>query len=246
MSELSHDQRARDSFVEVQKRRQGLLPDTPKPEPKKPEKPKGFKAKWENYWYHYKAVTIIAIAAVLIVGFATYDMLTRTHYDLTVILASRAPNLFSREDEDYIIKQLKPLTPDLTGNGKVDICIANIYNPGSDVTASQQLVAMLNSGESALIITDDETFDKYFKGQGGLVNLEERYGSHPQLTEPYRYALKGSALTANTNQTDSLNTLAFSVRDLSEFPGKSKTQGKAAYQAALKVMDQLIKQKAEA
>ena len=56
--------------------------------PKPPEPPKGFKAKWQNFWYHYKWPVVLGALAVVAVIILVAQMVNREHPDYHMIIAS--------------------------------------------------------------------------------------------------------------------------------------------------------------
>ena len=212
------DRQAWEDSVAVYRRKQGLEPEdnTPKTEKSEPYRPKTFKEKIINFWYHYKAAVIIGVVLLAIVSYGTYDWLTQTKYDLTVLLTTKE-GYIPQEEQDYLISRLSPYVADVTGNGEVEILIINIYGAGSDMTASQKLMATLSTGDIAMLLTDDAMYVDYFEGLGtNFVDLQTEFGVNTQTAEnPYRYDLQNSALLGQVNKDDPLNNLSLMVRDFS-------------------------------
>ena len=212
------DRQAWEDSVAVYRRKQGLEPEdnTPKTEKSEPYRPKTFKEKIINFWYHYKAAVIIGVVLLAIVSYGTYDWLTQTKYDLTVLLTTKE-GYIPQEEQDYLISRLSPYVADVTGNGEVEILIINIYGAGNDMTASQKLMATLSTGDIAMLLTDDAMYVDYFEGLGtNFVDLQKEFGVNTQNAEnPYRYDLQHSALLGQVNKDDPLNNLSLMVRDFS-------------------------------
>lgn len=212
------DRQAWEDSVAVYRRKQGLEPEdnTPKTEKSEPYRPKTFKEKIINFWYHYKAAVIIGVVLLAIVSYGTYDWLTQTKYDLTVLLTTKE-GYIPQEEQDYLISRLSPYVADVTGNGEIEILIINIYGAGSDMTASQKLMATLSTGDIAMLLTDDAMYTDYFQGLGtNFVDLQKEFGVNTQNKEnPYRYDLQHSALLGQVNKDDPLNNLSLMVRDFS-------------------------------
>ena len=86
----------------------------------------GFKHWFVNvFWYHYKWPVLAALVVLGVVAFITFDSLRQVRYDVTVVIATD----YSVQEEDLqaLDEVLKPVVPDLDGNGKVNICYALLY-----------------------------------------------------------------------------------------------------------------------
>lgn len=88
--------------------------------------PKGKFLKWlDNYWYHYKWVTIGVAFAILVVTVCTLQMCSQSKEDLVVVYAGR--NTLSVEEQNNVSRVLEAIAPrDFDGNGEVLISL-NAY-----------------------------------------------------------------------------------------------------------------------
>ena len=86
----------------------------------------GFRHWFVNvFWYHYKWPLLAAVLVLGIIAFITWDSLRQIRYDVTVVIATD----YSVQEEglEALDAVLKPVVPDLDGNGKVNICYALLY-----------------------------------------------------------------------------------------------------------------------
>ncbi len=83
----------------------------------------GFLGWLDNYWYHYKWVTVGVAFALLVVVICTVQMCSKEGSDLTVLYAGR--NQLSAAEAEDICDALEAVCPeDFDGNGKKQIDIS--------------------------------------------------------------------------------------------------------------------------
>ena len=69
-------------------------------------RPKGFKSKIQNFWYHYKYHSIVFLLAVVTLAVSIAQCATKTNYDYKIIVATRSMTLSSIQ-LDAVQKELK-------------------------------------------------------------------------------------------------------------------------------------------
>lgn len=89
---------------------------TPPPPP--PSTPKG---KWENFWYHYKWVTLGVLAAVIVGTILTVQAVTRVRPDYLICMVMNQP--LSQSAVDFLEAEWTALGEDINGDGKVKVTI---------------------------------------------------------------------------------------------------------------------------
>ncbi len=89
---------------------------TPPPPP--PSTPKG---KLQNFWYHYKWVTLGVAAAVIIGTILTVQAVTRVRPDYLICMVMKEP--ISQSAVDFLEAELTALGEDLNGDGKVKVTL---------------------------------------------------------------------------------------------------------------------------
>lgn len=81
--------------------------------------------KWlENYWYHYKTQTIIALVAIITLVICTVQMLTKEKYDFYTIYAG--PQILAVQDITYIQRGIAAVAEDYNGDGEVKVALNDI------------------------------------------------------------------------------------------------------------------------
>ena len=119
---LEEQRRAREEFLKLKQMQNGEIEP-----PKKPSElsvnPQTIDEKAQNFWFHYKWHTIGAIFLVVVLTILTVQMITRTKYDMEIVLFSYSPVLdtYSEAIGDYF----EEYATDLNGDGEVNIQIIN-------------------------------------------------------------------------------------------------------------------------
>lgn len=123
-------------------------------------KPKGFKAKIENFWYHYKYHTIIFIVVFVTLAVSITQCCFKTDYDYKIIVATRSMTL-STPQLEAMTKELTKYGEDVNGDGEVNLLLVDctIDSNNSDYQSllgkQQKLQALLMTDiEAMLFLTD--------------------------------------------------------------------------------------------
>lgn len=119
------------------------------------------KQRIENFWYHYKWHTIVALFAVVVVVMLVLQMCTKQDYDAYILYAGNYKISTLAEDGDLpeykkITSALGAITPDANGDNSKDINLKTLF-----VLTPEQL-AELDSEDTAtlsLANTDSETLE---------------------------------------------------------------------------------------
>lgn len=198
------------------------------------EKPKGFK--WiENFMYRNKWYFVAAVFFISLLGFMTYQLLSKESADLTVIVAisdsEKTPDVYRKvNDLELAFEQY---CPDFDGNGKVHVDVYHIdLTKNSDMQYVQANTAKfygeIERGQAELFICDPDilstaetaadydpdttviTYDMMFADIGEATGLEEYNGIK-------RVSVKDTAFAADAKWENSCpDTLAFSIREEKE------------------------------
>ena len=111
------------------------------------EKNKGKFAKWfENYWYHYKAQTLIGAVAIFTAVVCTVQMATKDKYDYYTIYAG--PQILAVQDLTYIQRAIAEVGTDLNNDGAVKVALKDIVmlSPEERQAAKEEKDAEFNNG----------------------------------------------------------------------------------------------------
>ena len=133
--------------------------------PKPPEPPKGFKAKWQNFWYHYKWPVVLGALAVVAVIILVAQMVNREHPDYHMIIAS-TKNL-PVPANDAFAAELEQYGRDLNRDGKVLVSIEFLYvgSDGGQLSAvnQQKFTATMFAGDTLFFGFSPDYYDYLLK-----------------------------------------------------------------------------------
>lgn len=127
--------------------------------------PVTFRAKWENYWYHYKFFTIIACILVVFVGYCIYSVVTKEKYDVAIMFVS-APE-YQVQDTEPLETELKSYAEDYDENGEINISVDGLtYDPEGETTNMDYYTAIqarftvsFSEGINLVYIMDETIYD---------------------------------------------------------------------------------------
>ena len=190
------------------------------------ERPHGKLYRWlDNFWYHYKWPTIIALVAALIVTVCVLQMCNREKEgDVGIVLAG--PYGFTDNGEGYeaLMACLSTYLPqDYDGDGARRITAAtySIYSEEQILALREKEIPIntaensqyyndffnyLKLGEAAVLFLDPFLFEELAENNGYLIPLEESFDTLPEgsLTagkegeeKPYGVRLGDTALYRN-------------------------------------------------
>lgn len=148
------------------------------------EKPKGFKKKLENFWYHYKIVVLIVLFFVASALYLSWDVLKKQDPDMVLTYAAREygdQSQFARAEEDFM-----EIIGDLNGDGKkrlnyrllvIKEGLTQLYSYGMD--QQQAFNYSFLDKNVRLYIIEDEFFKEkqaYFEPVDGILPVEATEG----------------------------------------------------------------------
>ncbi len=95
-----------------------------------------FKQRIENFWYHYKWHTLIALFIIVTVTVCTLQFCEKNSYDVYVMYAGGGELSRTSEDGDFpeyqkAVSSLAKYADDYDGDGKVSIALAALYVPSN-------------------------------------------------------------------------------------------------------------------
>ncbi len=150
--------------------------------------------KWfENFWYHYKAQTIIAAVAIITVIICAVQFIGREVSDYYVMYAG--PQVLMLQDITYMEAAISEVGEDVDGNGKVSVALEDIVmlSPEEQKEA-QDAGAVLNGqflqtsmkeyeqqifGGDAMVCLLSPYMYEIVHSAGGFVPLSEIFGEIP-------------------------------------------------------------------
>ena len=150
------------------------------------------------FWYHYKWVTLVAVAVLGIVTFITIDAVTRERYDVTVVIA--ADYFVDDTQLDALDQVLKPAVEDLDGNGVVKINYVVLYVNGSTELGrenEERMYLYLTQKDVALYLMSENVSDAFTNPQIGYFTDDlTEMGLPGDEDKPVRKSLEGNPALA--------------------------------------------------
>ncbi|MBQ6552852.1 MAG: hypothetical protein IJL83_04475 [Clostridia bacterium] len=149
---------------------------------------------FKQYGYYYKYVFITLILAAVLLTIGLVSCLSKTNYDLTVILSG---DFFIYDTEVYAYENvLKEYIDDWNGDGKVNVQVmglsTNAGNPQLNFSYNQRFQAEIMTGEVLLFITDEGKY-KLLENAGGVADVSKLLPSgYPQSKY---FTFSGSAVS---------------------------------------------------
>ena len=128
-------------------------------------RPKGLKAKIENFWYHYKYYAIACAVVVVTLLVSIAQCAAKTDYDYKVALATDTVQMTSAQI-DALTSEFKEYGKVLNGDGEINFLLVDctsskgISDHQTYVSKQQKLQTLLMSDtEVMLFVTDAERFE---------------------------------------------------------------------------------------
>ena len=158
----------------------------------------GFKYWFVNvFWFHYKWPVLVCVVILGIIVFITIDSLRQERYDTTVVIATD----YSVQEEDLaaLDEVLKPVVPDLDGNGRVKICYAILYVGNTELGRQNQerMYLYMTQEDVGLYLMSGEVSDAYTDPELEYFTDEvAQYGLKPDPDNPVRTSLANNQILA--------------------------------------------------
>ena len=158
--------------------------------------------KWlENYWYHYKWVTIVAVFVAVIAVIGISQMLNKEDADVRMVYFGPATVSGQQAgDMEFAFEQMMKSDYDGDGTKSVQITVLNYYteeqyaekkkeaeenetffayDPSKASDTISQLNTLIGTGDTAICLLDDEMYES-LKEQGAFETLETVLGYKPE------------------------------------------------------------------
>lgn len=151
--------------------------------------------KWlDNYWYHYKWITVIVAFFVLVLGIGTFQMCSKEDYDIDILYTGPAM-LNTDQKRDLAAAFASVMSGDFNEDGEKTVLINDItvlsdeqiaekeaeakaesdqlyYDYKSRENAISQVTTLISGGETVICLMDEYMYDKY-KSNNAFVPLTE-------------------------------------------------------------------------
>ena len=251
--QVAEEQRELQELIELKKQKQAAAehPEAVEQRPKQQEeelRPKTFKEKWDNYWYHYKLVTWLAVFVVFVVGWFVKDIFFGEKYDLVINIASKYT--FSAINEE-MGSDAAQYAEDYDGNGKKSVQVnemqVNYDGTGgtnqTTMVGEQKILAVLNAGVDLVFILDKQTYDQLIGSNDGetiFTDLSEHYPDQPELVQGDKVLMKQTELGKKWRMDAVDSELYLCVRKI-EGSVKDDQETREEYEDALNIVDHIDK-----
>ena len=146
-----------------------------------------FNEKWENYWYHYKWHTLIALFVVFCIIFTVTDHLTRKANDFEIT--------YIGDYIDYeglagaVTEKYGDIIGDINGDGIVKTEVNNIYTAkniayDSDINLWQRVDMDIINGQSYIYLVDEHLLSAFMeRGANGVIKTKDGYEPYIEITD---------------------------------------------------------------
>ena len=174
-------EKLRQEKLELLKLKQGVISEEDIPTEVKTERHYTVWERVSNFFYHNKVYVIVGTAIFLIMAFLVYDIVTRVTPDVSVMIIAKDDG-FQFYDENVELL-LERYCEDYNGDGIVDVRVfyapavmgdssSDLYTRQSDQT---KLVAEFQSGDTVIIIADEEACEAIGAMEGVFADLSEDF-----------------------------------------------------------------------
>ena len=257
--DLEEIKRRQQQLVEMKKVKQGQI-EAPQVD-LEAEKivPHTVKEKQQNFWYHYKWVTIGSILGAALLIFFIADMATKDKYDITIMAFNQYQGYL---DTDIQAKTFEQFADDTDENGEVNVLIngAQTYSSGgtsSGVTinpqvaqvASTKLFAGMQTFEGFIFLMDESTYESLITdsetGEKADVFLDlSQYSGQNAAFQGDKLYLKDTQLAKDWGFKEVPDDLFLCLRDFDKYDAGKETNRvkklRAQYAQEKEVFDKII------
>lgn len=159
------------------------------------------KAFWENYWYHYKGVTLAAIFALAVLAIGLKSCSDKTEPDLKVVYFS--DSYISADNADIMEKDLreKKLIKDTDGDGHelfyMDIILHDFDIDGTaDEATISKIQTMMYAGDHTIVFAHRYALEDY---PGFFEDISDKAAENAEtFTDAETGYITGISLRGNT------------------------------------------------
>jgi len=211
--------------------------------------PKTFKEKWDNYWYHYKGVTLGGLFAAVVAFAFIWQMTHPTVYDCSFSVVTVFPfGSFQEELKEVLVSHMDDYTGD--GEKNLELVVYSVVDPddkeavtdAQSVMAEQmKLMARLSTGEDYLFLVDELGYERvHDQMEMSFLDLSELYDSGH--IEGDKYCLNGTKLLEEVGLKDWEEPLYLCIVDLSLYWGDTpvKEDVQEKYDASCAFLESLM------
>lgn len=257
--DLEEIKRRQQQLVEMKKVKQGQI-EAPQVD-LEAEKivPHTVKEKRQNFWYHYKWVTIGSILGAALLIFFIVDMATKDKYDITIMAFNQYQGYLSTAVQEKTFEQF---AADTDGNGEVNVLVNGaqtypsgstssgaVVNPQMAQVASTKLFAGMQTFEGFIFLMDESTYDSLItdsetgKKADIFLDLSQYSGKNAAFQGDKLY-LKDTQLAKDWGFKEVPDDLFLCLRDFDKYDAGKETNRvkklRAQYAQEKEVFDKII------
>ena len=210
--------------------------------------------KWfENYWYHYKWVTIVVLFFATVLGIGVYQMATKDTYDINILYTG--PILLNQDQTKGIEDAFSAILPeDFNEDEEKSVLVNRItilsdeqlaskqeeaekegdqvyFDPKTRKDSISQVTTLFATGETTICLMDPYLYNMYL-AQDAFLPLTEVLGEAPEYARD-AYSVKLSD-TPFGQYFEALSALpedtVLCIRKAAVFAGGSKKAAAAQYE----------------
>ncbi|MDE5582604.1 MAG: hypothetical protein K2J08_02715 [Ruminococcus sp.] len=195
-----YDRKNREERIELMRLKQGIIDKSETIHEEKPEEENlTLGKKIFNFFYHNKWWLGLAVFAVVLTAYLTYNLLSRPNPDMIVLILCKNDAVGnSAQLEEY----LETFAEDFNGNGKIEVSTYYIpyddentyanYQTGNDTKLTTEM-----QSADAVIIIGGNNVREIIAPEETLMNLEEIFPENPHIKE-YGFFLKNTDFSEKT------------------------------------------------
>ncbi|WMJ23560.1 hypothetical protein RBG61_02485 [Paludicola sp. MB14-C6] len=209
-------------------------------------KPKTFKEKWQNYWYHYKIQTLLGALAVIMIVSLLWTQFTRPTFDASYTIVTESTYDGA---QSYMEEILSSFVLDNDKNGKKQINVEAIMigagNNGNTSTEVLQmnrtkLIGKISKNDSFLYMVDSACY-KDMKDFGVVFQDLSKLSDNKRV-DGDKYSLKDSKFAIKMGMSKMFDDMYLCLIDFNQFGEKEKGKNsiKNAYQNDKKLLEAIM------
>lgn len=203
------------------------------------EQPKTAKGKIENFWYHYKVITIVVVLLIGIASYMIYDIVTKIRYDLTITIVTTQDNVTPTDRLSEFESEIKKYADDYNKSNKIDIMISDLrIGEKTDPLILQagvtKYTVSLGNSDDFIYIYDEDTYNRSIEQGAIYVDLSNKFNN--ENINQDKYYLKNDD---RFSKLIGYENLVLVVKDIENMP-KQDNDKKQNYNNAMDFVTKLI------
>lgn len=160
-----------------------------------------FRQKWENYWYHYKGITIGLIFIILLSIVGLKSCVDREETDFHAVYISDRNFMVEADESLGQTLENEGIIKDIDGDGKCNFYLDSIVmsfdaDANNDQATLQKLQTILYAGQHTLVLAHEYALEDF---DGSFEDITDRFnGNYPTYKSPSEGFVSGISVSGNT------------------------------------------------